>query len=64
MFSPSKFPYTGMTLLGFARTHVTRTEVWPFVFSGFVALFSLGGLSMGGTKEARAASKYLNPHHH
>ena len=58
------FPYTGMTMMGFARQHVGRTEVWPFVFSGLFALFALGGLGFGGTKEARAASKYLNPPKH
>ena len=61
MFTKMAFPYTGMSLMGFARQHITRTEVWPFAFSGLFALFSLGGLGFGGTPEARAASKYLNP---
>ena len=60
----SAFPYTGMTMMGFAKQHMTRTEVWPFVFSGVFALFSLGSLGFGGSKEARAASKYLNPPKH
>ena len=57
------FPYTGMTFIGFARQHLGRSEVWPFAVSGLIALFGLGGLGFGGTKEARAASKYLNPKH-
>ena len=58
------FPYTGMTLMGFAKQHISRTEVWPFFLSGTIALFGLGSLGFGGSKEARAASKYLNPGHH
>jgi hypothetical protein len=60
-FTKMAFPYTGMSFMGFAKQHVTRSEVWPFVFSGLFALFALGGTGFGGTKEARAASKYLNP---
>ena len=65
MFTPmSAFPYTGMTMMKFARQHIARTEVWPFYVSGLFALFALGGQGFGGTKEARAASKYLNPPKH
>ena len=58
------FPYTGMTMWKFARQHIGRTEVWPFAASAMFALFAFGSLGWGGTKEARAASKYLNPGHH
>ena len=64
MFTKSLFPYTGMSMTQFAMQHVKRTEVWPFFASGLFALFALGSTGWGGTKEARAASKYLNPPKH
>ena len=63
-FTKNAFPYTGMTLAGFMRQHVGRAEVWPFIVSAGIALFGLGGLGFGGSKESRAASKYLNPPKH
>ena len=54
----------GSTLFGFARTHLMKDEVRPFMWGIAVAFISLGGLSIGGTKEARADSKYLNPPKH
>ena len=53
-----------MTFFKFARSHLFKTEVWPFTASILFAFVSLGSLSFGGSKEARAASKYLNPPKH
>ena len=60
----TKYPYTGMSFGAFAMQHMKRTEVWPFFASALFALVSLGSLGWGGTPEARAASKYLNPPKH
>ena len=53
-----------MTLMQFARRQLVKDEVRPFVYGMFVAFFALGGLSLGGSKEARQASKYLYPPKH
>jgi len=48
----------------FARMQVVKDEARPFMYGILVAFVSLGSLSLGGTKEARADSKYLNPPKH
>ena len=53
-----------MSFWKFARMHVVKDEVRPFMYGMLVAFFSLGSLSFGGTPEARAESKYLNPKKH
>jgi hypothetical protein len=54
----------GMTFFQFARRQVVKDEVRPFMYGIMVAFVSLGSLSLSGDKEARAASKYLNPPKH
>jgi len=54
----------GSTFFGFARSHLLKDEVRPFMYGIAVAFLSLGTMSLGGTPEARAASKYLNPPKH
>ena len=41
-----------------------KPEVRPFTIGGIVTFILLGSLSMGGSPEARADSKYLNPKKH
>lgn len=54
----------GMSFWKFARMQVVKDEARPFMYGILVAFVSLGGLSLGGTKEARADSKYINPPKH
>ena len=53
-----------MTFMQFARTQMFKPNVAPFTYSMMFTFCLLGSLSLGGTKEARAASKYLNPPKH
>ena len=54
----------GMTFFQFARVQLFKPTVSPFTYSLIFTFISLGSLSIGGSKEARAASKYLNPPKH
>ena len=54
----------GMTLMKFARGHLFKEEVRPFMYGMIVAFVSLGGMSLNSDKKARAESKYLNPPTH
>ena len=54
----------GSTFFGFARKHLVKDEVRPFMWGMLIAFVSLGSLSLGGSQEDRAASKYLNPPKH
>ena len=56
--------YAGMTFFQFARQQVVKDEVRPFMYGIIVAFSLIGGLSLKSDKEARAASKYLNPPKH
>lgn len=58
------FPYAGVSFFTFARRQMVKPEVLPFTIGVFVTFGLLGSLSLGGTKEQRAASKYLNPVKH
>ena len=53
----------GLTFFQFARGYLKPT-VTPFTYSMIFTFFALGSLSLGGSKEARAASKYLYPPKH
>lgn len=58
------FGMAGETFFKFAGRHLVKDEVRPFMWGMLVAFVSLGGLSLSSNKEARAASKYLNPPKH
>lgn len=53
-----------MTFGKFAAKQLVAPEFRPFLYGMIVAWVGLGSLSFGGTPEARAASKYLNPPKH
>tara|TARA_B110001452_G_scaffold126039_1_gene104625 strand:- start:464 stop:691 length:228 start_codon:yes stop_codon:yes gene_type:complete len=53
-----------MTFGKFAAKQLTAPEFRPFLYGIIVAFVGLGSLSFGGTPEARAESKYLNPPKH
>ena len=59
-----QFPYTGVKFGAFMRHQFLREEVRPFTYGIIVTFLGLSSLSWGGTPEARAASKYLNPPKH
>ena len=48
----------------FAGKQLMAPEFRPFFYGIVVAFVGLGSLSFGGTPEARAESKYLNPPKH
>eukprot|EP00900_Chrysochromulina_parva_P009654 jgi/Chrpa1/18690/Chrysochromulina_OHIO_Genome00001803-RA len=54
----------GSTFFGFARTHLLKDEVRPFMYGILVAFIGLGRLSFNSDPVARAGSKYLNPPKH
>lgn len=51
----------GSTFFGFARSHLLKDEVRPFMYGILVAFVTLGKLSMGGTPEARAGAYSAPP---
>ena len=53
-----------MTFGKHAAKQLLAPEFKPFLYGIIFAFVSLGSLSMGGTPESKAASKYLNPPKH
>ena len=51
----------GLTFFQFARGYLMKPTVTPFTYSMIFTFFALGSLSLGGSKEARAASKIPLP---
>ena len=64
LLSARRWCFAGRSFLGFARHQMFKPEVRPFTIGGIVTFILLGSLSMGGSPEARADSKYLNPKKH
>ena len=58
------FGMAGETLFKFAGRHLTSEPVRPFMWGMLFSFVVFGGQSLSGNKEARAASKYLNPPKH
>ena len=61
---PGRLARGNMTVFQEACKKFFLPEVAPFTYSFVFTFFLFSSLSWGGSKESRAASKYLNPPKH